>query len=313
MNNHKKSFLKLPQWIENQIEKIRLDKTSGALKLSIQAAESLMYIMDNNIVSSTTQLTKIIERFSYKLVSAQPTMAPIFNLVNGILLDIDEIDDEEKIKKIIKNNCRQFIDRLESSAQSIGKLAADIIVDDSKIIVHSFSDTVLKTLLYAEDIGKSFHVICTESRPMNEGLNLAERLGKQGIKTTLVVDSAIFSFLSEAELIFVGADALSQYGLVNKNDTLGIAIAAKKFDVDFYTLCSLDKILPANYQSKPEKQKDPAEISTKVFSNVVIINHYFDLTPLDYLTGIITEGGVESPDKIKRYIKNFRIHRALYD
>lgn len=313
MNRNEKSFTELPKCVEDRIEKIRLNSTDGALKLARQAAESLTFLVDNITVSSASELTEDIEQTASKLVKAQPTMAPIFNLTNGILLDIDTLDDEEKIKQTVRNQCQQFIDQLESSAQSIGELAADLMEDDSVIIVHSYSDTVLKALLSANEIGKSFHVICTESRPMNEGLDLAEKLGKQGIKTTLVVDSAIFSFLSEAKLIFVGADALSQHGLVNKIGTLGLALAAEKLGVDLYTLCGSEKILPANYRFKPEKQKNPTEVSTRNFSNVSIMNYYFDLTPLDYLTGIITEDRIDSPNKIEQRIRSLRVHEVLSD
>jgi translation initiation factor 2B subunit (eIF-2B alpha/beta/delta family) len=160
-------------------------------------------------------------------------------------------------------------------------------------------------------MNKSFNVICSESRPMNEGLNLARKLDQQGIKTTLIVDSAIYSFLSESDLIFVGADAISKYGLVNKIGTYGLAIAGKKIGIKFYTLCNTKKIVPSNYQLKSEKQKDPTEISKKVFTNVNIINYYFDLTPLDYLTGIITEEGIISPNQIKKYIERLKIHKTL--
>ncbi|GAG54283.1 unnamed protein product, partial [marine sediment metagenome] len=85
--------------------------------------------------------------------------------------------------------------------------------------------------------GKNFNIICTESRPANEGFCLAEKLGKEEIKVKLIVDSASFSLLPEIQLILVGADALSTQGLVNKIGTLGLALAAKKFKVDIHVLC----------------------------------------------------------------------------
>jgi len=46
---------------------------------------------------------------------------------------------------------------------------------------------------------------------------------------------------------------------------------------------------------------------------VTPINYYFDLTPLEYLTGLITERGFMTPNDIKQYIKNMRIHRIFSD
>jgi translation initiation factor 2B subunit (eIF-2B alpha/beta/delta family) len=301
----------LPGWIKNRIEDIKFDNTSGALKLTKQAAELLIFLVNNYTTSSKSKFIKVIEQTTLELTMAQPTMAPIFNLANSILFDISTIDNEEKIKKIIRKNSQQYIIRLDKSIRLIGDLTANIIDNSFTIAVHSYSDTILKALITAKEMNKSFNVICSESRPINEGMDLARKLGKQNIKTTLVVDSAIFSFLSETDLILVGADALYTHGLVNKIGTFGLALAAEELGVDFYTLCSTEKIFPSNYQSKSEKQKDASEISKKVLTNVNIINYYFDLTPLNYLTGIITEHGIKSPYKIKKYIDSMKIHKTL--
>jgi len=311
-NNHNvKSSIILPEWIIRRIEKIKFNNTSGALKLAVETAKSLILLVDNYSYSSKYKLIEVIEQTAFELTMAQPTMAPIFNLTNNIMFDISKIKNEEKIKKIIRTNCRKYIYRLNNSIRSIGEKAANLIDNNFTIVVHSYSDTILKTLISAKEMNKSFHVICSESRPMNEGLNLAKKLGKKKIKTTLVVDSAIFSFLSRTDLIFVGADALSKSGLVNKIGTLGLALAAEKLEIDFYSLCGTDKIFPSNYQFKLEKLKDPSEITKKFLTNVNIINYYFDLTPLDHLTGIITEFGVKSPNKIIQYMDSLKIHKSL--
>lgn len=64
--------------------------------------------------------------------------------------------------------------------------------NNSTIITHSYSSTVLNSLVYAKKSGRNFIVICTESRPINEGVKLAEKLGKNKIKVKLIVDPALF-------------------------------------------------------------------------------------------------------------------------
>jgi translation initiation factor 2B subunit (eIF-2B alpha/beta/delta family) len=313
MNSSEKLPMGLPQDIETRIEEIRLDNTSGAVRLAKKAAETLTDMVENVDVSSTSQLTAFIKLTVQALVRAQPAMAPIFNLANKTLLAIDDLTDEKEIRQAVNTSCQHFIKQLDTSGQTISKLTVDLIKDNSTIIVHSYSDTVLNSLLFAKEAGKKFDVICTESRPMKEGVYLSERLGKEGIKVTLIVDSAVFSFLPEAQLILVGADALSPHGLVNKIGTLGLALAAEKFKIDFYTLCSLEKILPANYKIKLKDQKDPKEIITETIDNVTPINYYFDITPLEYLTGILTEKGLMTPNKMKQYINTLRLHKVFSD
>ncbi|UCD13130.1 MAG: hypothetical protein JSW60_06100, partial [Thermoplasmatales archaeon] len=244
---------------------------------------------------------------------AQSTMAPIFNLANETLLTIEDLDKEEEIRKAVNACCQKFIKQFESSGHTISELATDLIKDESTIIVHSYSSTVLDALIFAKKAGKKFDIICTESRPMNEGVYLAEKLGKKGIKVTLIVDSAVFSFVPDAQIVFVGSDALSSYGLVNKIGTLGLAIAARELKTDFYALCSSAKILPAGYKIKLNDVKDPKEILSGTIETVTPINLYYDLTPLPNLNGIITEKGIINPHEMEQHIKRLRIHQKLSD
>ncbi len=313
MKSTNSKSINLPKKIKNRIDKIRLDNINGSVKLAIDAAETFISLIDNTYVSSSSQLIEHLEMAAKELVTAQPSMASIFNLVNNILLSIDDITDEEKIRKTVRVLCQNYIKKLDTSCQIISKLSVDIIPDNSTILVHSNSATILNTLLFAKRSGKNFNIICTESRPANEGFCLAEKLGKEEIKVKLIVDSASFSLLPEIQLILVGADALSTQGLVNKIGTLGLALAAKKFKVDIHVLCDTEKILPSQYSINHKEQKNPKEILSKTVYNVEPINYYFDLTPLKYLTSIITEQGIMTPRDIKQYIKNLKIHKTFSD
>jgi translation initiation factor 2B subunit (eIF-2B alpha/beta/delta family) len=146
---------------------------------------------------------------------------------------------------------------------------------------------------------------------MNEGVQLAKQLGKKGIKVKLIADAAVYSFLSDADLILVGADAVSYSGLVNKIGTQGLAIAAKQFNKKLYALCSTNKILPKKYQINLNYQKNPKEIISYSLKNVTPLNYYFDITPLDCITGIITEKGILSLLEIQKYINKLPMHSIL--
>jgi methylthioribose-1-phosphate isomerase len=73
----------------------------------------------------------------------------------------------------------------------------------------------------------------------------------------------------------------------------------------------MDKILPKEYPIILKYQKNPEEILTQSIKNVTPINYYFDLTPLEFLTGIITEKGILSPLEIQEHINKLPIHRIL--
>ena len=292
----------LPRNIRKSIEQIRLDNTSGSVELAKKSAELLILLVNRN--GSPSQ----INNTAYSLVKAQPTMASIFNLVNNLMLIIDK---NQQPKNLVQNYCKKFLQDLETSDNSISKQAMELIKNNATIITHSYSSTVLFTLLFAKSFGKKFSVVCTESRPMNEGIQLAKQLGENGIKVKLIVDSAVFSFISDADVILVGGDAITNTGLINKIGTKGIAMTAQHCNTPIYALCSTIKFLPRNYPVNLDQQKNPNEIISNKISNVTPINYYFDLTPLKYLTGVITEKETLKPPEIKERIKHLQLHNGF--
>ena len=308
---NKNQRTRLPKVIQEQIEQIRLDNTSGSVELAKQTAETLTFLVKNISVSNSSKLITLIKKTAQELMNAQPMMASIVNLNNNVLIKINGTKNLNEIKQVVQKYCEQFIQNLAYSEKKIGELTAMIIKEDSIVITHSYSSTLLNALIFAKENGKKFKVICTESRPNLEGLRLAKRLGKKGVNVKLVVDAAIFSYVFGSDLILVGSDAITNSDLVNKIGTLGLAIASKKYNKTMYSLCGTDKILLKKYPMNVNQSKNPNEVIDKTLDNVTPENYYFDLTPLEYLSGIITEKGILSPIEIKDYLNKLSLHSKL--
>jgi translation initiation factor 2B subunit (eIF-2B alpha/beta/delta family) len=299
----------LQKKIKENIKQIGYDKTSGSLELTKKAVET-MNILGNISLESPFAYKGLIQETALKLVFSQPSMASIFTFSNSLLLNIDKLNNSLKIRDTLLQHCKKFIEHLNISSKKISQLTLNAIENDSTIITHSYSSSVLDSLIYAKKQGKNFCVICTESRPMNEGVKLASKLGKYAIKVRLVTDAAIYDFFDEANMIIVGGDAIIENGLVNKTGTLGLAIASTHYNVNFYCLCETVKILPAAYNLKIEK-KNPKEIYPSKIENVTPINYYFDVTPLNLITGIITEKGIKKHTEIQNLIEKYSMHRLF--
>ena len=294
----------LPLNIQKSIDHIQQDNTSGSIELAIKSAKLLIQLTQS--INSRTH----IKTAAIMLTQAQPTMASIFNLVNNLLLTMDT-NKKQPPKKIVQNYCTKFLSDLKTSETSINKQTTSLIQNNTTILTHSYSSTVLNTLLFAQQIGKQFTVICTESRPKNEGIYLAQQLASNGIHIKLIVDSAAFSFIPNADMILVGGDAITSTGLINKIGTRGLAISAQHYDTPIYTLCSTIKFLPPTYQIHLNHQKNPKEIIPHTIPNVTPINYYFDRTPLEFFTGIITENDILKPPAIKVILQQQQIHKSL--
>lgn len=289
----------LPEVIRKAIKQIRLDNTSGSVELAKKSAELMI-----RLVEKTNNLSQI-KKVACLLVKSQPSMASIINLVNNLMINIER-DQNQQPKNIVHTYCKEFLQELEISDKLISKQINKFIKNNATIITHSYSSTVLNALLFVKKFGKEFSVICSESRPKNEGINLAKQLGKNKIKVKLIVDSAIFSFIQNSDIILVGGDAVTLNGLVNKIGTKGLVITAQHYKIPTYALCSNIKFLPKNYLVTLNYQKNPNEILQRKISNVSPINYYFDLTPLEFLTGIITENEILKPHEVKEKIKHLK-------
>lgn len=298
------------------IREIEGNNISGATTLTERGAEALALLSEDSKAQSTAEFLEELLVAGRALIKAQPSMAPLFNLVNSVLLRVDGLADLEATKQAVKEASDGFTARLRQGMEEISQRAAQLIEGGATVMTHSYSSTVLRTLLRAREMGRRFRVICTESRPMLEGQALARRLGEAGIETTLIVDAALCSLMptqrTRGHLALVGADSISISGLVNKTGTHGLALAAKTYQVPIYALCSTEKFWPSALPSLPTiETKDGSEIMTEPTENVEVINRYFDVTPLEYLAGIVTQRGILSTRDAEHALDEMQVHMRL--
>ena len=148
-------------------------------------------------------------------------------------------------------------------------------------------------------------------------MTLATELAEHGIPARLIPDAAMASFLPQADLVLVGADAVREQGFFNKIGTKMLAMAAQTLSVDLYVLCTSHKFLPPDAELPPQKDRDPAEVLQRPPKGVTPCNIYFEETPLKYCSSIITEGGILKPGKLKQKLHGLktapRLKRLLSD
>lgn len=291
---------------QRRIEEVRTDNASGAMELAAKAAAALAHFARHETIASPTQFSERLSTVTQALVEAQPAMTPLFNLAREARHSVSGLHEVDQMREALFTTAQTFQNRLQNATEAIAESAAALITDHTTLLTTSYSSTVLQALLQAREAGKQFDVICTESRPAQEGVTLAKKLAAANINVTLVVDAAVFTFLSQAQWIMVGADTVAQQGLVNKIGTSGLALAAHSRRIGFYALCSTVKFLPPGHEPQLREPKDPREILPEPIANVTAVNYYFDLTPLEYLTGVITESGQFTPSDLKQHFKKLK-------
>jgi translation initiation factor eIF-2B subunit delta len=291
----------LPPGMAKALWEIRGDTSSGAAEIAQKGATLLL----DALKQARGEEIKSLGR---GLIDAQPAMAPMFNLVNHLFHAIQSIEDPQQIRKKGRAAVQEFLDSLRTASEKIKKHALLFIKGKRRIMTHSYSSTVLGVLEKA----KGIEVVCPEARPLAEGLRTAKALGKQGIKVRLVTDFAALSMVGECDLVMVGADAITPDGVVNKIGTYGLALVARDKSIPFYVLAGTEKFLPPPFsQALRIEKRDPKEITKEAMPNVNVENLYFDVTPLDLITGVVTQEGMLPEGEVRKQLAGQSISKGL--
>jgi translation initiation factor 2B subunit (eIF-2B alpha/beta/delta family) len=103
---------------------------------------------------------------------------------------------------------------------------------------------------------------------------------------------------------------LTNRGLVNKIGTHPMANVAHEAGVPFYTLCGSEKFLPPGF--RPYRQPDlPIEDTWSEAADDAGASLFFDFTPLELLSGIVTEQGILPVAAVEAWLAATKLHPAL--
>jgi methylthioribose-1-phosphate isomerase len=151
-------------------------------------------------------------------------------------------------------------------------------------------------------------VIATETRPRLQGAKLTTyELLSDGIPVTLIVDGAVgyVMKMGMVQKVMVGADRITRKFVANKVGTYLIALAARANQVPFYVVAPTSTFDLQNERSEVKiEERNPQEIThiggkRIVPKGVPVFNPAFDLTPVELVTGFITERGVLRQDALE--------------
>ena len=245
--------------LQERIEQIAADSIHGATYLTKEAVDIVAH-------ARAEELPALLEH----LEQAQPYMASLYNFVRFV---------RSNLHRFSPDLCNAWWEEFERREREIiGKAAA--LVQGRRILTHSYSSLVARTLL----AGSPRAVLCTESRPHCEGVQLARRLHEAGIDVKLIVDAAAPYLIERVDMVLFGADGVGSFGLVHKIGSYPIALAAKRAGIAVVALAHPQKIWPPEFTLPPQPAKDPGEISR----DLPALNYYFDITPHELLSKIIS-------------------------
>ncbi len=255
-----------------------------------------------------------IEKAKQTISSARPTAQNLFYAIERVYLQ-GLISPEMAMEE-----AQRVADEDAAASQTIGVFGNTLIKDGFNVATHcnagwlAFVDfgTALSPIYTANRSGKNLHVWVDETRPRLQGARLtAWELQNEGISHTIIPDNATAFLMSQhkIDLMIVGADRIARNGdTANKIGTLEKAIAAHIYNIPFYVAapsstfdfnCPTGDNIPIEYRSEEEvlwcEGLDINGESHRVNianPNSGAMNPAFDVTPAQFITGIITEKGI---------------------
>ena len=298
------------------LEEIRGDNVSGASELSRKAASVFILFISQSTAESKEEYFRDLLNLGADLISAQPHMASIFNLVNSILYLVEELSPTltlKELREFTKEKTEKFIYNSLNAIQLIAQNGENLVENGSRVLTFSASGSILEILKKAKAKGKSFHVVVGESRPMLEGRSLARFLGNAKIPVTLITDAAMGIFAKQADLLLVGADSVSETTFVNKIGTFYLCLLSREYGVPLYLACEGSKFIASACRPVPFMQGDPREILDYQLLNVKAENPYFEEIPLSFCQQVITNEGFFPPSEIPHHIRKTRLCKRLME
>ena len=201
-----------------------------------------------------------------------------------------------------------------ASCKAIGQAALEVVHQGDCILTHCNAGalatagygTALGVVRAAHEAGRSITVIADETRPLLQGARLTcWELHKDGIPVTLACDNSCAALMSrgKVQMVVVGADRIAANGdTANKIGTFGVALLAQHFHIPFYVaapVSTIDKSL-ADGSLIPIEERSQEEVTTPFGlqiapAGVPAYNFAFDVTPAQFISGIITDQGLLKP------------------
>jgi len=207
-----------------------------------------------------------------------------------------------------------MIDEDNRTCRAIGEHGVELIQDGYNLLTHcnagglatAMYGTALAPMFRALEKGLHIHVYVDETRPLLQGARItAWELLEAGIPATLITDNMAAFTMSQGRvnLVIVGADRIAANGdTANKIGTLGVALAAREFEIPFYVAAPLSTIdmktaagaeIPIEERSREEVIRFAGTRTAP--PSVGVYNPAFDVTSARYISGIITEKGIITP------------------
>jgi len=258
------------------------------------------------------EMIKYLEEAAYTLSHARPTTVKRMELIVNKCLEVakEAINAGEKVDEAIFNHTLKIVNDGYIRTSKIAKYLVDMFPDKGTIMTQCFAESIVGLMLREAKIrGKDIKIICPETRPYFQGARLTASVAyEQGFDVTVITDNMPAYVLKKRDvsLFTSAADVICMDGhVVNKIGTFQIAMAAHYYGIPYFVTGTPDKGNESisNIVIEERDGSYVLEAMGKKTTMDGVKGYYplFDITPPEFVSGVVTDKGIFSPYDLKSY------------
>ncbi|MCK9440339.1 MAG: S-methyl-5-thioribose-1-phosphate isomerase [Methanothrix sp.] len=298
--------------VRQLIEAIKTLRVRGAPALGAAGGYGVALAAELSRTSNAQELMAELENAADMIKGSRPTAV---NLSWGVDRAMRAAALQESAEEIrIAALCEAEEIALEDIRinKLLGKNGAKLLDDGDHVMTHCNAGrlacvgwgTALGVVRSAVAAGKHIHVYACETRPLHQGSRLtAWELTQDEIPVTLICEGMSGSLMRKGKIdkVIVGADRITRDAVFNKIGTYSHAVLARYHKIPFYVAAPLSTFDRLHKEEDiVVEERDAEEICSMngkrlAPQGIEVYNPAFDATPLELVTGLITEKGVFRP------------------
>jgi translation initiation factor 2B subunit (eIF-2B alpha/beta/delta family) len=286
--------------MRREVAALARDRVSGAAALARRAAR-LLQAAARDDGKSLGRWQQDLAAAGEALSGAQPAMASLLTVVDLAVRAAGRARTPAAGARAVRRVLAAFVRRQRSAAGRAARRLTPLLPARGACLTLSSSEAVYRALVAAHRRGHLSEAIVAESRPGCEGVALARRLARRGVRVTLVVDALAHALVREVAAVVVGADAVTARGVWNKCGTLAVALGAHAARRPVIVATTEDRLVgPRLARRLRVPEAEPGAVIARPPRGVRAVNRLFDVTPLPLVRWIVTEAGARRPLDVRR-------------
>lgn len=279
---------------QKKLHQLRTDRSHGASALARQALEILRQSAAAMEEVGLHEFCATMQERCTVLAQVRPSMAVVAAQAERWRAELKRVCadgvDTARIAQHMAEYAAQMIEDSLSACDFAAAHMASVVKPHQSIITLSSSSTLNATFAR---LPRSVRIFIAESRPLNEGVGVAQQLLELGFDVILITEAQLGLFVPQADLALIGADTvLADGSVVNKAGSYLLALAAQAAGVPLYSCHESFKECHLVRDEFEIESMDIAELGHADVPAAAQRNLYFDCTPPHLIYARVTEHGV---------------------